>query len=97
VAPTANPLWKVKLPQNADSDAVPDIQKSEDSQHTPDFSAKNRKWTIDDFELGRCLGKGRFGNVYMARYSSFFFLIKKIYLLFKLILIENAALDWYSQ
>ncbi len=24
---------------------------------------------IEDVEIGKCLGKGRFGNVYMVRYS----------------------------
>ena len=27
----------------------------------------HRKWTLDDFEIGRPLGKGKFGNVYLAR------------------------------
>ncbi|XP_068215410.1 aurora kinase A-like [Palaemon carinicauda] len=26
-----------------------------------------RKWSLDDFEIGRPLGKGKFGNVYLAR------------------------------
>ncbi|GAB6019148.1 hypothetical protein CHUAL_000767 [Chamberlinius hualienensis] len=26
-----------------------------------------RKWQLDDFEIGRPLGKGKFGNVYLAR------------------------------
>ncbi|XP_066957213.1 aurora kinase A-like [Macrobrachium rosenbergii] len=26
-----------------------------------------RKWCLDDFEIGRPLGKGKFGNVYLAR------------------------------
>ncbi|KAF0290500.1 Aurora kinase A [Amphibalanus amphitrite] len=26
-----------------------------------------KKWTLDDFEIGRPLGKGKFGNVYLAR------------------------------
>lgn len=25
------------------------------------------QWTIDDFELGKALGKGKFGNVFLAR------------------------------
>ena len=25
------------------------------------------KWTLDCFEIGRPLGKGKFGNVYLAR------------------------------
>ena len=26
-----------------------------------------RKWSLDDFDIGRPLGKGKFGNVYLAR------------------------------
>lgn len=25
------------------------------------------RWAIDDFEVGRSLGKGKFGSVYLAR------------------------------
>lgn len=25
------------------------------------------RWTLDDFDIGRPLGKGKFGNVYLAR------------------------------
>ena len=32
----------------------------------PKGDAKNR-WTLEDFEIGRPLGKGKFGNVYLAR------------------------------
>lgn len=31
------------------------------------FCALLRKITIDDFDIGRPLGKGKFGNVYLAR------------------------------
>lgn len=31
------------------------------------FFPSRRKFTIDDFEIGRPLGKGKFGNVYLAR------------------------------
>jgi len=35
----------------------------------PSRQAKKSKteWTLDDFEIGRKLGKGKFGNVYLAR------------------------------
>lgn len=29
--------------------------------------ATPRQWTIKDFEIGKPLGKGKFGNVYLAR------------------------------
>ena len=27
----------------------------------------NNSWTLEDFDIGRPLGKGKFGNVYLAR------------------------------
>lgn len=29
--------------------------------------APNRRWTLDDFDIGRPLGRGKFGNVYLCR------------------------------
>lgn len=42
---------------------------------------KIRQWSLDDFEIGRPLGKGRFGNVYLAREieSKFVVAIKVVY------------------
>ena len=34
----------------------------------PNLSHKKENWNIDDFELGKNLGKGKFGDVYLARY-----------------------------
>mmetsp|Transcript_22055 Transcript_22055/g.89457 ORF Transcript_22055/g.89457 Transcript_22055/m.89457 type:complete len:270 (+) Transcript_22055:196-1005(+) len=28
---------------------------------------RERRWTLDDFDIGKPLGKGKFGNVYLAR------------------------------
>ena len=33
------------------------------------------KWTINDFEIGRPLGKGKFGHVYLAREKKSKFLV----------------------
>ncbi|XP_012370374.2 aurora kinase A-like [Octodon degus] len=30
-------------------------------------STRSRQWTLEDFDIGRPLGKGKFGNVYLAR------------------------------
>ncbi|VDM09958.1 unnamed protein product [Wuchereria bancrofti] len=40
-----------------------------------------RQWSLDDFEIGRALGKGRFGNVYLAREieSKFVVALKVVY------------------
>ena len=30
----------------------------------------DNRWTLEDFDIGRPLGKGKFGNVYLAREKS---------------------------
>ena len=34
------------------------------------FFKLRKKWSLDNFDIGRPLGKGKFGNVYMAREKS---------------------------
>jgi len=34
---------------------------------SPSESAKTRRWQLEDFDIGRPLGRGKFGNVYLAR------------------------------
>ena len=31
---------------------------------------KTRRWQLSDFDIGKSLGKGKFGNVYLARERS---------------------------
>lgn len=33
------------------------------------------KWSLDNFDIGRPLGKGKFGNVYLAREKSSQFIV----------------------
>lgn len=42
---------------------------------------KTREWTLNDFEVGRPLGRGKFGNVYLAREieSKFVLALKVVY------------------
>ncbi|XP_067856714.1 aurora kinase C-like [Heptranchias perlo] len=35
--------------------------------HNASEKKKKKQWCLDDFEIGRPLGKGKFGNVYLAR------------------------------
>ncbi|XP_060086745.1 aurora kinase A isoform X2 [Heteronotia binoei] len=52
---------------------------------------KKKQWSLDDFEIGRPLGKGKFGNVYLAREKqSKFILALKV--LFK-IQLEKAGVE----
>lgn len=30
-------------------------------------AAENRRWTLNDFDIGKPLGRGKFGHVYLAR------------------------------
>ena len=32
--------------------------------------SKTRRWQLSDFDIGKSLGKGKFGNVYLARERS---------------------------
>ncbi|XP_076051056.1 aurora kinase-like [Oratosquilla oratoria] len=37
------------------------------SCQSSDTSGERKRWSLDNFEVGRPLGKGKFGNVYLAR------------------------------
>ncbi|NXI60844.1 AURKA kinase, partial [Chloroceryle aenea] len=42
-------------------------QKTEETAKKKTEETKKRQWSLDDFEISRPLGKGKFGNVYLAR------------------------------
>ncbi|XP_053309047.1 aurora kinase A [Spea bombifrons] len=59
-------------PAQASSSAAPSLEKrGNPEQNNPAGTAndetKKRQWCLEDFEIGRPLGKGKFGNVYLAR------------------------------
>lgn len=58
--------------QKVDSSTVDNPNTEEQSQ---------KKWTLMDFDIGRPLGKGKFGNVYLAREkrSKFIIAMKVLY------------------
>ncbi|XP_073861683.1 aurora kinase A isoform X2 [Macaca fascicularis] len=60
--PSHTPKSKQPLPsapENNPEEELASKQKNEES--------KKRQWALEDFEIGRPLGKGKFGNVYLAR------------------------------
>ncbi|XP_045346289.1 aurora kinase B isoform X10 [Leopardus geoffroyi] len=59
---------------NTQPTAAPGQKVVENSSGTPNFSIR-RSFTIDDFEIGRPLGKGKFGNVYLAREKKSHFIV----------------------
>ncbi|NXQ64609.1 AURKA kinase, partial [Anthoscopus minutus] len=57
--PDAESISKQKTEETAKKKTEETEKKSEET--------KKRQWSLDDFEIGRPLGKGKFGNVYLAR------------------------------
>ncbi|XP_041059638.1 aurora kinase C-like [Carcharodon carcharias] len=53
-------------PAEALNDGKPAESTSMDC-HNASEKKKKKQWCLDDFEIGRPLGKGKFGNVYLAR------------------------------
>ena len=55
------------------------IEKPADLRNQRDISDKtkkdSKKWVLTDFDIGRPLGKGKFGNVYLARHKETSFII----------------------
>uniref|UniRef100_A0A8V0YCY4 non-specific serine/threonine protein kinase n=1 Tax=Gallus gallus TaxID=9031 RepID=A0A8V0YCY4_CHICK len=76
VQPTAGPQVPSKSSEKPQQAPVPaksseadsvSKQKNEESTKKKKEETKKRQWSLDDFEIGRPLGKGKFGNVYLAR------------------------------
>eukprot|EP00742_Colponemidia_sp_Colp-10_P010510 GILJ01011543.1.p1 GENE.GILJ01011543.1~~GILJ01011543.1.p1 ORF type:complete len:490 (-),score=66.12 GILJ01011543.1:181-1650(-) len=62
-------------PNRALLDSTPIKQQSDEqtalpSNETTRNNSEERRWTLSDFEVGKPLGKGKFGNVYLARERS---------------------------
>jgi len=70
-------LREQKTTVSASSETVDFVNK--DSSDTPPAVASkttsHKEWRLDDFEVGRPLGKGKFGNVYLARERSTKFVV----------------------
>ncbi|XP_041946355.1 aurora kinase A [Alosa sapidissima] len=45
------------------------------SQKSCGSSSSKSRWSLDNFEIGRALGKGKFGNVYLARERQSMFIL----------------------
>lgn len=61
-------------PRQATIDPRP-ANKETPQQETSAEQKTRRRWCLDDFEIGRPLGKGKFGNVYLAREKNSKFLV----------------------
>ncbi|ENN81411.1 aurora kinase B-like [Dendroctonus ponderosae] len=65
-------LKTIKIPQGLEKQTKQLVTNM--VQH-PAFNNTEYKWTLDDFELGNRLGRGKFGRVYMARERSTGFIV----------------------
>ena len=52
---------------------VPFIRK--ENQQPGPSGEKKKQWTLESFDIGKQLGKGKFGNVYLAREKSTKFIV----------------------
>ena len=55
------------------------------------YPEPKREWTLDDFEIGKPLGSGKFGKVYLARERRTHFIVALKVLDKKQLLSENLA------
>ena len=62
-------------PQSVVNQSAPSLDYAKSKQFMPSA------WTIEDFEIGRPLGRGKFGHVYLAREkkSKFIVALKVLY------------------
>ncbi|GBL92254.1 Aurora kinase A-B [Araneus ventricosus] len=60
------------------------------SAQSSNEQSERKKWTLDDFDIGKPLGKGKFGNVYLAREKTSKFVVA-LKVLFKSQLKQNGV------
>ncbi|NXF75069.1 AURKA kinase, partial [Sclerurus mexicanus] len=53
--------------ENTSKQKSEETAKKKNEEAKKNEESKKRQWSLDDFEIGRPLGKGKFGNVYLAR------------------------------
>ncbi|KAG8447097.1 hypothetical protein GDO86_014522 [Hymenochirus boettgeri] len=83
---TSKPQTEIKDSQQANHAPSQNVDKRGDSDQSkmpavPKEEGKRKRWCLEDFEIGRPLGKGKFGNVYLARerQSKFILAIKVLF------------------
>ena len=59
------------------------------------FGSAGQRWKLDDFDIGRPLGKGKFGNVYLAREKASKYIVA-LKVLFKSQLQKAQVIRWSS-
>ncbi|XP_029490749.1 aurora kinase B-like isoform X1 [Oncorhynchus nerka] len=80
--PMATPMVSLG-PQRVQMPSAPDATEKKEitgpgrelARSSSSAALANRKFTINDFDIGRPLGKGKFGNVYLARDKKLDFIV----------------------
>ena len=67
--------------------------KSEKGENKENTNSK-QSWKLDDFQMGKALGKGRFGNVYLAKEKKSGYIVGKSGILIGFLLFEVSKLGF---
>ncbi|XP_036989538.2 aurora kinase A isoform X1 [Artibeus jamaicensis] len=65
--PVSKPLHNPQKSEQPQPAAPGNNSEKEQASKQKNEESKKRQWALEDFEIGRPLGKGKFGNVYLAR------------------------------
>uniref|UniRef100_A0A3Q2IIQ8 non-specific serine/threonine protein kinase n=1 Tax=Equus caballus TaxID=9796 RepID=A0A3Q2IIQ8_HORSE len=65
--PVPRPLNNTQRSEQLQPSAPGNNSEKELASKEKNEESKKRQWALEDFEIGRPLGKGKFGNVYLAR------------------------------
>ncbi|KAB1262563.1 Aurora kinase A [Camelus dromedarius] len=65
--PVSRPLGSTQKSEQPQAPAPGTNPEKEVASKQKNEESKKRQWALEDFEIGRPLGKGKFGNVYLAR------------------------------
>lgn len=54
-------------PLSNKQDNINDVESKSNHEDIAEKARKGKQWSLDDFEIGKPLGRGKFGSVYLAR------------------------------
>ncbi|KAJ3357100.1 spindle assembly checkpoint kinase [Entophlyctis luteolus] len=90
---SAKPQPRAPASQNGpdgSAETAPVEDEAKHAQFNALYAPQERHWSLQDFDVGRALGKGKFGRVYLAREKSSGYVVA-LKILFKNELIENKV------
>jgi aurora kinase len=63
----------------------------EGQQNETNGDVRDRRWTLSDFDIGKPLGRGKFGNVYLAREKKVRFLVLSFPFRLEILFISSSS------